>query len=80
MGRAAVTTPVGATSAADMKILAVILFMLAGVGVLSGIHVLTTTVTVGFGAYFGAFVLPALLVWWGVIALRVAEKRNRSNS
>lgn len=79
MGRAAATAPVAGTFAADMKILAVILFMLAGVGVLAGIHVLRTTVTVGFGAYLGAFVMPTLLVWWDVIALQVAEKRKSNN-
>ncbi len=58
-----------------MKALAIVLFMLAGIGALAGLRVITTTVAAGWPTYLGAFAIPALLVWWGVIALRVADRR-----
>jgi len=52
-----------------MKTLAIVLFIVAGATGLLAISVVQKTVAPGLGTYFGAFVIPALLAWWGKIAL-----------
>lgn len=53
---------------------AIVLFMLAGALAVGGIVTVRSTPIFdfwsGLATVFGAFVLPGLLVWWGVIALR----------
>jgi cytochrome c-type biogenesis protein CcmH/NrfF len=52
-----------------VKTLAILLFIAAGATGLLAITVVQKTVAPGLGTYFGAFAIPALLAWWGKIAL-----------
>ena len=52
-----------------MKSLAYALFAACAFATVLAFGVMEETVAPGFGTYFGAFVIPFLLGWWGKIAL-----------
>lgn len=59
-----------------MNILGVVLLLISGGSGLLAISVLQRTPDAGIAHFLGAFAIPALLGWWGVIAL----KKNTSKS
>jgi hypothetical protein len=59
-----------------MKAIGITLLMLSGAALVGAIKVVRGTLDAGVGTYFGALVIPGLLLWWGLIALRVAQRRK----
>lgn len=62
-----------------MKILGIALILLGGALGLGAVSVVMKTPP-SVGAVFGAFVVPVLVVWWGVIALGRANKATNAFS
>jgi hypothetical protein len=52
-----------------MKLLGVVLIVLGGMLGLGGLSVVAKSSDPGVATLLGAFAGPALLIWWGVIAL-----------
>ncbi len=56
-----------------MKIIAIVLFLLAGGATLLGIGNIRKNPDPGIAEYFGTFIIPLLLGWWGKIAFDKAN-------
>ena len=62
-----------------MKTLAIALFLLAGGAGILGIGNMQKAIDPGIAEYFGTFIVPVLLAWWGKIALDKANVAAAKN-
>ena len=61
-----------------MKTVSVVLFVLAGLLIAGGLVTIHNAAAATWATYVGAFVLPALRIWWGLIALRKASRPEKA--
>ena len=63
-----------------MKVLGILLLVLGGVAGIFGLQVIANARAPGVATFVGALAIPALLVWWGTIALGRAKPQLSSPS
>jgi hypothetical protein len=62
-----------------MKILAYILFALCGITTIVAFGVIEKTSAPGISTYIGAFIIPFLFGWWGMIILGKTHEVRGAN-